>query len=51
MGAIARAIIETKIDRLIEKRDKALQKEDYERVWILNLKIDKHISELISYSY
>lgn len=51
MGAIARAIIEAKIERLIEKREKALQKEDYDRVWILNLEIDKHISKLISYSY
>ena len=51
MGVIARAIIEAKIERLRVKRDAAIQKEDYDRAWILNLEIDKNISKMISYSY
>lgn len=51
MAFIARTIIEARIDNLTKKRDEALQKKDYDRVWILNMNIDKNVNRLISFSY
>lgn len=51
MLSIMSIIIEARIHDLIRKRDEAIQKKDYERAWILNLKIDKNVSRLINCSY
>lgn len=47
---IGRNIIEARTNRLIEKRDRALADEDYEKVWILNRAIDKNVCRLFSWS-
>lgn len=49
--AIAREIIRMRTERLIEKRNEAIQNKDYRKVWILNTKIDKNRNRLISFSY
>ena len=51
MFLILRAIVETKIDRLIRKREIAIQNGDYELAWILRLKIDKYVTRMINLSY
>lgn len=51
MAAIARAIIEARIDKLIMKRDEAIHNKDYGQAWILSMKIDNNINKLISFSY
>ena len=51
MFIIARAIIEAKIDRLIQKRENAIKNGDYERAWILRLEIDKYVTRMINLSY
>lgn len=48
--ALAREIVHSRIERLIEKRDAALRNKDYKKVWILNMKIDKNVNRLISFS-
>lgn len=51
MMYIVRLFIEARIDKLITKRDEALQKKDYDRAWKLNMKIDNNINKLIRCSY
>jgi hypothetical protein len=51
MATILRSIIETRINRLTEKRDAALKNKDYNQVWVLNMKIDNAINRLFTYSY
>jgi hypothetical protein len=47
---IGRNVIEARTKRLIRKRDRALVNKDYEKVWILNTKIDKNVNRLFSWS-
>lgn len=51
MMYIVRLIIEDRIDNLIKKRDDAIRREDYDRAWKLNMKIDKNVNRLIRCSY
>ena len=51
MGFIARAIIEAKIDRLMEKRENAIRNGDYDQAWKLSMEIDKNVTRLIKFSY
>lgn len=51
MAFIMCNILETRINDLIKKRDEAIRNEDYERVWKLNICIDKNINRLVSYCY
>ena len=51
MAFVAREIIQTRIERLIEKREEALRNNDCRKVWILNMKIDKNMNRLVSFSY
>ena len=51
MFTIARAIVEAKIDRLIQKRENAIKNGDYEQAWILRIKIDKYVTRMINLSY
>lgn len=51
MAFIACTLIESRIDNLIRKRDEALENKDYDRVWMLNMKIDKNVNRLVSFSY
>ena len=44
-----RNVIEADTKRLIRKRDRALANRDYEKVWIINMRIDKNIKHLISW--
>lgn len=44
-------ILETRINHLIENRDEAIQNEDYDRAWKLNMRIDKNINRLVTNSY
>lgn len=48
---IINSIIEARIEYLIQKREEAIQKKDYDKAWILRLKIDKNISRLSRCSY
>ena len=48
---IMRTIIEAKIDNLIRKRDEAIRNKDYDRAWVLNMKIDKYVTRMINVSY
>ena len=49
--AIVREIIQARTERLIEKREEAIRHKNYKQVWILNMKIDKNVNRLISFSY
>lgn len=51
MAFIAREIIQNRIERLIEKRDEAARNKNYNRVWELNMKIDKNMNRLVTFSY
>lgn len=51
MASIMRTIIEARIGRLTDKRNEAFRNKDYDRVWVLNMKIDNAINRLITYSY
>ena len=51
MLIIIRAIIEAKIDRLIQKRENAIENGDYERAWLLRMEIDKYVTRMINVSY
>lgn len=51
MAFIAREIIQSRIERLVEKRDNAIKNKDYKKVWQLNMKIDKNMNRLVSFSY
>ena len=51
MAYIFCSIIEARINRFIEKRDKALRNKNYDRVWVLNMKIDNAINRMSTYSY
>lgn len=51
MAFIAETILGAKINRLIRKRDEALSKRDYKRVWHLNMEIDRDVNRLVSFSY
>lgn len=46
MLSIIRAVIEARIDYLTMKREEAIRDKDYEKAWILKLKIDKTIGHL-----
>lgn len=48
---IIRLIIEDRIYVLTQKRDEARQRKDYDRVWKLNMKIDKNKNRLMRCSY
>ena len=47
MGYIMTKIYGAKIKRLIKKRNKALEHKNYDKAWMLNMKIDNNISRLI----
>lgn len=51
MAFIAREIIQARIERLVEKRDEAIQKKNYKKAWEMNMKIDKNMNRLVSFSY
>ena len=51
MAFIAREIIQARIERLIEKRDDAIRKGNYDKVWQMNMKIDKNMNRLVTFSY
>lgn len=51
MAFIAQAIIEAKIEKLTKKRDEALQRKEYDRVWMLNMSIDKNVNRLVTFCY
>lgn len=51
MAFIAREIIQSRIEKLIEKRDTAIRHKDYDKVWRLNMKINKNVNRMISFSY
>ena len=51
MAFIAREIIQSRIERLMEKRDIAIQNKDYKKAWQLNMKIDKNKNRLVTFSY
>lgn len=51
MFIIARAIIEARIDRLIQKRDDAIRNGDYDRAWVLRMEIDKYVTRMVNVSY
>lgn len=51
MAFIAQKITEAKINNLIKKREIALQKKKYEKVWELNMQIDNHMNRLVTLSY
>ena len=51
MAFIAREIIQNRIERLVAKRNAAIQNKDYNKVWQLNMKIDKNMNRLVSFSY
>lgn len=51
MAFIAREIIQNRIERLMAKREEAIQNKDYKKVWEINMKIDKNINRLVSFSY
>lgn len=51
MAFIARGIIQNRIERLVEKREDAMKNKDYKKVWELNMKIDKNMNRLVSFSY
>lgn len=44
-------LLESRIGNLIKKRDDALRRKDYKRVWMLTMKINKNISRLSRNSY
>lgn len=48
--AILREIVQARTERLIEKRERAIQNKDYRKVWILNTKINKSVNTMISLS-
>ena len=45
------SIIEARIEYLTAKREEAIRKKDYDKAWILRLKIDKNIGRLSRCSY
>lgn len=51
MAYIAEVIIGARIRSLTERRDEALRRKDYDRVWELNMKIDRNINRLVRNSY
>ena len=51
MLSIICAIIEARIDYLTMKREEAIRNKDYDKAWILRLKIDKNIGRLFRCSY
>lgn len=48
---ILQTITESRIRRLIDKRDIAIRNKDYDQAWLYNLKIDKNINRLTTLSY
>lgn len=51
MAFIAETIIGAQISNLIKRRDDAIRRKDYDRVWMLNMRIDKSINRLVRNSY
>lgn len=51
MAFIAREFIQNRIERLVEKRDEAVKNKNYKKVWELNMKIDKNMNRLVTFSY
>ena len=51
MMYMARLITEARTNRLIEKRDQAIRNKDYDSAWKLDMKINKNVNRLISFSY
>ena len=49
MRYILQTIMEAKINRLVREREIAIQGKDYDRVWALNLKINKEKNRMFSY--
>ena len=49
--AIVCNIIEARIINLIKKREDAIRKKDYERAWILDMRITKNMNRLVTNSY
>lgn len=45
------AIVEARINSLIRKREIALRKKDYDRVWKINMAIDRNIYRLSGLTY
>ena len=51
MLTIIRAIIEARINHLTAKREEAIRNKDYDKAWILKMKIDKNIGYMFRCSY
>lgn len=50
MRYILETISEARINYLVRERDAAIQSKDYDRVWALNLKINKEKNRMFTYS-
>jgi len=48
---IARELTEARINSLIRKRDTAIRNKDYDRVWKINMAIDRNIYRLSGLTY
>ena len=51
MAFIMQMITEAKIGKLTREREYALANEDYDRVWVLDVQINKHMNRLVTLSY
>lgn len=51
IAAIATMIVEARINSLIRKREIALRKKDYDRVWKINMAIDRNVCRLGGLTY